>query len=220
MTPGELKPDQFSAYPPQAQQSALAHMALLRQLPLAFVPLLLRELISYDWKFPAERKELDHQFAYLTELPPPQLTQEMAPFLKLQLSPNLEHLDWINSPTACSEQLASHLWSTHQLDDFRAASIEYVRKLNASAPPQPLPMSRLGIVIIGRGVTENQYQLFRKLRPYGTYFSNVHPENGRKTLFEAMAERAQAQPPPKRIPPFLINPSNPYAKPFSTPCVT
>ena len=45
-------------------------IALLRKLPLAFVPLLLRELIVYDWKFPAERKDLDRQFAWLSRLSP------------------------------------------------------------------------------------------------------------------------------------------------------
>lgn len=72
MLPNELKADQFSKYPPQARQLAVTHINLLASLPLGFLPLLLRELIAYDWKFPAERRELDNQFTYLISLSPGQ----------------------------------------------------------------------------------------------------------------------------------------------------
>ena len=39
-------------YPPEAKRLAASHIALLRRLPLGFLPLLLSELIVYDWKFP------------------------------------------------------------------------------------------------------------------------------------------------------------------------
>lgn len=193
MTPSELKPEQFSGYPLQARQIATEQIAVFRQLPLGFVPLLLRELIAYDWKFPAERKELDHQLRYLSDMPHEQLEHEMATFRSLRLSPELEQVDWVNAPGQFSEKLAAHLWATHQMDGFRAASIEYVRKLNAAAPKEQLPIARLGVVLIGKGVAENQYPLFRKLRPHGTYFNNVQPENGCEILLEALAARAKAQ---------------------------
>jgi len=53
MMPSELKPDHFKGYPPQGRDLAIRHLALLRLLPLAFLPILLREVIDYDWKFPA-----------------------------------------------------------------------------------------------------------------------------------------------------------------------
>ncbi len=167
MLPKELKPEQFSGYPPQARHIAVAHIGLLQQLPLAFLPLLLRELIAYDWKFPAERKELDHQLSYLSAMTAEQLRSEMAVFEGLHLSPDLERVDWVNAPAQFSEKLSAHLWTTHQIDAFRAASIEYVRKMNAAATPQPAPIARLGVVMIGQGVGENQYRLFRKLRAGG-----------------------------------------------------
>ena len=43
---------------------AVNNLELLRRLPLSFVSLLLRELIEYDWNFPAERQELNAQFVY------------------------------------------------------------------------------------------------------------------------------------------------------------
>jgi len=58
MLPSELTAGSFAGYPPEAQRLAIQQLALLRRLPLAFLPLLLRELIVYDWKFPLERADL------------------------------------------------------------------------------------------------------------------------------------------------------------------
>ena len=118
-------------------------MALLRELPISFVPLLLRELIAYDWKFPAERKELDQQFAYLESRSAAERRQLMEGFEKLRLSPELERVDWVNAPVQFSEQLTTHLWATHQIDAFRAAAVDYMKKVHAAAPHEPLPMPRL-----------------------------------------------------------------------------
>src|SRR6185437_12234917 len=93
MFAGQLKPEQFDGYPPEAKRLAASHIALLRQLPLGFLPLLLKELIVYDWKFPAERKELDKQFTYLASLSPAQFDREMSSFSGLRLSPELENFD-------------------------------------------------------------------------------------------------------------------------------
>lgn len=196
MTPGDLKPENFATYPPLARKVATEEIALLRQLPTAFLPLLLRELIAYDWKFPAERKELDHQFAYLGARTPEELREWMAPFAQLRLSPELERVDWVKSPAEFSEQLSAHLWATHQIDRFRAAAVEYVHKLNAAKAPEKLPAPRLGIVVVGRGVKDNAAPLFRKLRPQGLHYTNVDPENGVKILTAAVAARAKEHPVP------------------------
>ncbi len=81
MVPNQLTADSFAGYPPEAKQLATKQIALLQRLPLAFVPLLLRELIVYDWKFPAERIDLDRQFSYLAQ--PAVLSAAMAPFAQL-----------------------------------------------------------------------------------------------------------------------------------------
>ena len=44
MLPSELQPGNFAAYPPEAQKLAIDNLSLLRRMPLAFVPLLLREV--------------------------------------------------------------------------------------------------------------------------------------------------------------------------------
>jgi hypothetical protein len=198
MLPRDLKASQFTGYPPQARELAAARVTLLQQLPLAFLPLLLREIIVYDWKFPPERSELDHQLAYLESRSPGERGQLLAGFEKLNLPPELAAFDWINEPGQFSEQLTTHLWATLQIDAFRKSAIDYVRTINAAAPHTPLVMPRLSIVVLGKDVRQNKYKLFRKLRPYGIYFNHVRPENGLRILLDAVAARAQAHPAPYR----------------------
>ena len=57
-------------------------------------------------------------------------------------------------------------------------------------------MPRLGIVVVGKGVAENKYPLFRKLRPQGVCFNQVRPENGLRMLLDAIAARAKTHPAP------------------------
>lgn len=194
MQPDDLTAAQFAHYPPQAQQLATAHLSVLRQLPLAMLPLLLRETIAYDWKFPVEREELDHQFTYLGAMTPDELRGTMAAFAQLKLSPELEQVDWVNKPGEFSERLTALLWASHQIDAFRAASISYVHKLNAAAPVDKLPAPRLAMVVVGQGVVETQNALFRKLRPYGLYFTNVKPEGALAVLRDKVAARARQYP--------------------------
>ena len=194
MLPAQLTAASFSAYPPQARRLATQQIELLQHLPLAFLPLLLRELIAYDWKFPAERADLDRQFAYLGKVSPEQFQTMMAAFAKLKLSREVEQTDWVNSPAVFSEQLSAHLWATHQIDSFRAAAIDYVQKVTASAPDPPLATHRLGIAVIGQGVAKNEYRLFRKLRPQGVYYTKVKHDGGVRILLDAVAQRAKAHP--------------------------
>jgi hypothetical protein len=184
MLPNQLTAESFSAYPPEARRVAASRIATLRRLPLSFVPLLLRELIVYDWKFPAERAELDRQFQYLAGLPTAELRRGMAAFEQLRLTPEIEKTDWVNSPATFSEKLTAHLWNTHQIDSFRAAAIEYMQKASSSSQDAALPTHRLGIAVIGQGVRDNSYPLFRKLAREGVYFTQVKHDNGLQTLLK------------------------------------
>lgn len=178
MLPAQLTADSFAKYPPHARQLAEKQIDLLRRLPLAFLPLLLREVIVFDWKFPAETNEVVRQFRYLLSLSGPQFQAAMSAFTQLKLTAQLEQTDWVNSPAVFSEQLSAHLWSTHQIDSFTSAAVEYMKKATAFAPDVPLQTHRLGIAIVGQGVAANDsYRLFRKLRPQGTYFTRVKPAN-------------------------------------------
>jgi hypothetical protein len=194
MLPGDLKPEQFTGYPPKARKLVLAHLGTLQQLPLSFVPSLLRELIDYDFKFPAERTSIDHELATLSSLSPAQLKEWFQAFSQLSLSSKLEKFDWVNQPAQFVEQLSAHLWTTHQLNGFREAAIAYGNRVRAAAPPEPAAIPPLGIAVIGQGVQSYDQPLFRNLRKHGTYFKQVKPENGVELLMAAVEARAKAHP--------------------------
>ena len=196
MLPRDLKPQLFAAYPPQAKKLVTNYLSALQRLPLSFVPSLLREVIDYDFRFPAERKSLEKELANLDSLSPEQLSFWFGAFGKIQLSSQLEKLDWVNSPAVFVEQLSSHLWTTHQVDAFRTAATDYANRLSAVVIPDPPAIPRFGITVIGQGVLSCDQPLFRKLRPHGAYFTNVSPENGLKQLLDAVAARAKSSPQP------------------------
>jgi hypothetical protein len=196
MLPHDLKAEQFSGYPPEARKLAVSNIETLRQLPLSFLPNLLREVIEYDFKFPAERAEVSRELAQLNSLSPAQLKEWFQSFSQFQLSSKLESFDWVSQPAQFVEQLSAYLWSTHQLDAFRKAAIEYEDRLRSATPPQPPPVRRLGIAVIGQGVASYDAPLFRNLREHGTYFAQVKPDNGVEILLNAVAARAKAYPVP------------------------
>jgi hypothetical protein len=196
MLPRDLKPEQFAGYPPDARKMVTSYLATLQQLPLSFLPGLLRELIDYDFKFPAERKARERELQHLSSLPPSQVKEWFQAFEQIRLSPQLGEFDWVKAPGQFVERLSAHLWSTHQLDAFRQASNEYGDRLRAAVPPEPPSVPRLGITVIGQGVATYDEPLFRKLRAHGAYFSHVKPENGLRQLLDAVAARAKANPVP------------------------
>jgi len=196
MLPSDLKPERLTAYPPEAKKLVTNYIGVLQGLPLAFLPSLLREAIDYDFKFPAERKSLEKELANLNSLSAQESKAWFQGFAEIKLTSKLEQFDWVNSPAQFVEQLSAHLWSTHQLDAFRKAASEYGDRLHNAIPPEVPPISRLGIAVIGQGVTTYDEPLFRKLRPHGVFFSRVKPENGLQLLLNAVAERAKAHPAP------------------------
>ncbi|MGE5083070.1 MAG: hypothetical protein ACM3ND_09225 [Acidobacteriota bacterium] len=184
----------FAGYAVEARKIVTAHLPTLRQMPLSVLPGLLRELISFDFKFPAERKARERELDYLGSLSQAQLKECFHDFSEIRLSRQLEEFEWVKLPGQFVERLSAQLWSTHQLDAFRKASSDYADRLRAAVPPEPPPIPRLGISVIGQGVTSYGEPLFRKLRPHGAYFSGIKPENGLRQLLDAVAVRAKAHP--------------------------
>lgn len=161
MLPRDLKAEQFAGYPPQARRLVVAHLGALQQLPLSFVPSLLREVIDYDYKFPAERASIDKELANLSSLSPGQVKDWFQAFSQFSLSSKLEQFDWINQPAQFVEQLSAYLWTTQQLDGFREAATVYGDRLRSAVAPDAMPTRRLGIAVIGQGVASYDAPLFR-----------------------------------------------------------
>jgi hypothetical protein len=196
MLPRDLKAEQFSGYPPEARELAVSNLDTFRQLPLSFIPSLLRELIDYDYKFPVERTALTREIGNLKTLSPEQRTQWFQGFSQITIPPKLEQVNWVGRPAQFLEQLSAYLWSSHQLDAFRKAALEYGDRLRQAVPPETPAVPRLGIAIIGQGVASYSAPLFRQLRKHGTYFEHVKPDNGVELLLAGVATRAKAHPVP------------------------
>jgi hypothetical protein len=196
MLPSDLKIEKFASYPPEARKIVTDYLGTLQRLPLSFVPGLLRELIDYDFKFPAERRAHERELAYLSSLSTGQLQEWIQDFEQIRLTKQLEDFDWVKSPAQFVERLSAHLWSTHQLDRFRQASNDYANRVRAAVPPEAPPIPRLGISLIGQGVATYGEPLFRKLRSQGAYYSHINPDNGLQCLLDAVAARAKAHPAP------------------------
>ena len=191
-----LTVDGFRNYPPQARLLAEEHWEVLQQLPTSFVSFLLKELIEFDWKFPIEQRFLRDQLAFLEHFTTSELKVQMSPFRQLRLSSELESLDWVNRPADFLDKFSAYLWATHQIDEFRAAANRYIKDVHGFRPAEALPMPRLGVVIIGQGVSETRYQLFRNLRLQGTHFTRLQSKNGSATILSFAAQRVAAHPLP------------------------
>src|ERR1017187_851334 len=196
MLPRDLRTEHFAAYPPHARNLAVAHLEALRRLPLSFLPRLLREAIDYDFKFPAERDGLNKELTALASLSQAQTDDWFHAFSQLSLPPKIASFDWINKPAQFLEQESAYLWSTHQLDAFRQAATDYGSRLQSATPSPPLPARRLGIAVIGQGLSSYDGPLFRNLRAHGTYFDQVKPDEGLAELLKTVADRAIAHPAP------------------------
>ena len=198
MLPSDLRPEHFSSYPPLARKLLVENIAVLRLLPLSMLPGMLREAIEYDYKFPVERRTIEREIAILKNLDTEKQSQWLAGLRQIQMSAALEKFDWVNSPGQFVEQMSAHLWSTHQQDAYRKAAVDYGSRLQAASAVELPLIPRVGITIIGKGVGKNDLPLFRRLRPHGTYYTNVDPVDGIQKLLAFAAARSTAKDDPYR----------------------
>ncbi len=190
MLPSNLNPGAFASYPPEARKLIVAHLEVLQQLPLSFLPNLLREVIDYDFKFPAEQSAIEKELSTLSSLSSAERQDWFSGFAQITLAPALERLDWVNQPVHFGEQESAHLWTTHQQDAFREAATTYGERLAKASPPSEPAVMRLGIAVIGQGVDSYDAPLFRNLRSHGTYFTKLNADRGLQLLMDCVNERA------------------------------
>lgn len=190
----QLREPDFAKYPPAARKLAVQHIDLLEQLPVAFATVFLRQVIDYDWRFPAERAEVDDQLNYLGAMSPDKLQSTMAGFASLTAASSLAREHWWTDPIAFTEKLTALLWAQHQMDQFRNVAEQYQNSFRAAVPESEPAIPRLCVAIVGKDASAGSTKLFEKLRPHGTYFTQVNPTGGVNTLLSALNARAQASP--------------------------
>ena len=103
MDPGDLRVESFARYPPQARSLAATNLTVLKRMPLILLSMVLRQIIQYDWCFPAEREQLLLQFNLLNQMDAASFDALMAPFFTIPLSAELREMDWIDHPQQFSE---------------------------------------------------------------------------------------------------------------------
>jgi len=194
MQPTDLNANSFSRYPPQAKALAVNNLPILRRVPLSLLPLILGQIINYDWRFPAEQRDLTRQLRYLGALSSASFTDLMAPFAAVELPPEISEIDWVNQPKIFGAQLSAFLWSVNQIDNYHGAAQQYQQHLQDAVSPESPAIPRLAIVVIGQGVAQADLPIFRRLRPHGVLFTSVNPENGLPTLLGVVKTRAQQHP--------------------------
>jgi hypothetical protein len=189
-------PADLAQYPPLARALAIERLPLLRRLPMVFQALLLSEVIGYDWRFPAERTEIDRQFRYLGGLPDEELREVMAGFAGVPVSAAMKRQRPAVAPAEFIEHLTAYLWTVHAMDGFREVARAYGERLAAAAPEPAPAVPRLCVVVIGKGAPPDTVKLFSKLRAHGTYFSRVSRSGGLKAVFAEVERRATEHPEP------------------------
>jgi hypothetical protein len=194
MIPGDLSIESFAQYPRQARSFAVENLSVLKRMPLILLSVVLRQVIQYDWCFPAEREQLRLQFDLLRRTETASFEALMAPFFAIQLSPELRRADWINRPQQFSEQLTGYLWSQHEIDSYHKAAQDYHEFLQKTLGERAPATPRWTIVVIGQGSQEVKQPLFRKLAPHGTMFTQLDPADGLKTLVAEVKARTQQYP--------------------------
>ncbi len=186
----------FSGYPPQGRAFAEGHLPLLRELPLPLAILMLREIRGYDWRFPAERRTLEGQFAWLQSLGPAERAGALQGFAQLRVAANTLPENWSADPERASEAMTANLWSSGQIDGFRTAADHYADAWHNAVPVTGPAAARLCIVVLGCKLDANGVPVFLKLRPHGVFFPQVDPANGMRAILEIISACATARPLP------------------------
>ena len=196
MAPSQVSAEAFAGYPPQGRALAVQNLAVIQKLPLAFAALLMSQVIVYDWLFPAERKAIEDQFAYLGSLSAADFQKSLEGFAFPALEAGLGKQDSVQRPGEYVEAFTASLWSSHQIDRFRAAASTYSDAWR-KAYPEPEPVTaRLAIVVLGKDLRAANPPLFRKLTPFGVHMTAVDSTDAWPAILETVATRAGKYPQP------------------------
>jgi hypothetical protein len=191
---GKLQVESFAAYPPQARALVIEHLEAMKRMPMLLLAAMLRQVIQYDWSFPAEQQQLVRQLDLLSHLDAGSFDSVVSPFASIPVSSGLAKFDYVNHPQQFSEKLTAYLWEQHLSDRYHSVAQVYQQYLE-KALPQAQPLTpRWTIVVIGKGSQQSDYSLFRHLTPHGMLFSKLDPRNALEVLGSAVISRAEQYP--------------------------
>lgn len=190
MTPAQLTPASFVSYSAPARAFAIEHLVLLQRLPLAVCPSFLQQIQNLHTSFPAEQEALRWQCTALQALPAEKYKQLTAPLSTLALTPALQSMDWVNDPAAFITELTAHLWSSGQLNLFRAAATS----LFAAVPPRETTTHRTVFVVLGKDATIDPRKALRKLARNGITLTALKHETAWLDIRSTLQQRATDAP--------------------------
>jgi len=194
MTPSDLRTESFASYPPEARTLTAKYLAVFQRMPLILLALILREVIQYDWSFPAERDILTRQLDLLAGMTGASFVALMSPFNAISLPSQLSTLNWVHQPQSFSEQLTAYLWSQHLIDDYHNAAQAYQTFLRGALPQARPVTPRWTFVVMGRGSPKSQRPVFRSLAAHGTIFTQLESRGALEVLETVLRERAHQYP--------------------------
>ncbi|WP_213805096.1 hypothetical protein [Granulicella sp. dw_53] len=176
---------------------ATQQLPLLRKLPIPLAAIMMQQIARADRLFPVELQELKRSLQALASPHSPAIEAAVRAFAALQLSPELQHLDWATDPASFVEKMSAELWSSGQIGAFHDAAKLLVPATLPTQTSPPIKPARFVTIALDRRLSAESStpSLFLKLRPHGTFFPNVKDEEP-NTLGEWLSARAAAAPAP------------------------
>jgi len=186
-----LAASNFAGYPPQGRELASSHIAALRQIPVALLPVFLVDLKAYDWKFPVEQREIVKRIEFAGANP-----SSLEGFKSIKVDTALDNPDRTNDPQQFLADMTSYLWASLQMDAYRAAADHFVSQYSAAVEPVLPSSPRLVMICVGRDARPGAYPLFQKLRKHGQMLTNLRSEGAVDAMLAALGHRAKNHPEP------------------------
>jgi hypothetical protein len=181
----------FAAYPAQGRDLAVSHIAALRRIPVALLPVYLVDLKGYDWKFPVEQREIEKRIEFAGANP-----SSLSGFSGIQVTAALDNPDRVKDPQRFLADMSAYLWSSLQMDEYRAAANRFVDLYSAAVEPELPAMPCLVMICVGRDAQPGAFPLFQKLRKFGQIRTNVRSEGAVEDLLAKLRERTNSHPAP------------------------